>query len=63
FSKLYLIQNVNLSILMNWIRFRKPEMINEEIEKYLSITPTEILEAVEKYIRKDCVFKLIYEPK
>lgn len=62
-SKLYLIQNVNLSMLTNWILFRKPEMINEEIEKYLSVTQTEVLETVRKYICKDYMFKLIYEPK
>jgi predicted Zn-dependent peptidase len=62
-TKLYLVQYVNLSILTNWLMFRKPELINEEIEKYLSVTPDEILNAVKKYIRKECMFKLIYEPK
>lgn len=62
-SKLYLISSINLSILTNWLMFRRPEKINEEIEKYLSVTQSEILETVRKYIRKDCMFKLIYEPK
>jgi predicted Zn-dependent peptidase len=63
FSKLYLIQNVNLNILINWILFQNPEIINEEIERYLSVTQVEVLEAVRKYVREDCMFKLIYEPK
>jgi zinc protease len=57
------LQNINMDLFSNWFFFNDANMVNESLNKYLSVTMDDVMNSVRQYIFKMPKLLLMYLPK